>query len=473
MDAREPDATTGTAQTPPAAEWSAAPRRRRRWPWVVTPIAVVAAGAAVAGTVLIAPGTTAAGANVGWLTVDAASDVIAARLAATTVTFEAPSGSATLSAGELGATLDARAVAGRAKDAAPLWNVTAWGDTAVSPTVAVDDDVADAAIRAALPEAYAAPTDATVTFDGASYVVTPAADGSGFTPDIARTAVQRAIDAGETSITVTVDPTAISPNLTTDEATAAAASLNAVVTNAGFYIGTDRTVPVDTATAASWLSYTIADDGTVAITADESKIAAVIPTLAAHVDVPAVDGVTYTTTSGAALPQSPGGAAVPADGRRLGDTSTLAAVYARNLSAGNGGVELPVDVVPARDTRLVKRIEVDLSEQRIYVWEGDAVVRTFATSSGLPGAATETHTGHFTIGGRTRLQDMGCTGDYSYCTEDVTDVMYFNGDEAFHGAWWNDNIGVPASHGCLNMWPGEANWLYDWTPTGTEVWVHD
>jgi lipoprotein-anchoring transpeptidase ErfK/SrfK len=34
---------------------------------------------------------------------------------------------------------------------------------------------------------------------------------------------------------------------------------------------------------------------------------------------------------------------------------------------------------------------------------------------------------------------------------------------AFHDTDWHNNFGAPMSHGCINMSPGAAKWLYRWT----------
>ena len=96
----------------------------------------------------------------------------------------------------------------------------------------------------------------------------------------------------------------------------------------------------------------------------------------------------------------------------------------------------------------------------------------------MPGAVHtaqphESARGTFRINSHVVMQDMGCVPGYDYCTKDVKWVMYYNGDEAFHGTWWHDNFGNKMSHGCMNLSEANAKWLWDWTPIGTEVWVHD
>jgi lipoprotein-anchoring transpeptidase ErfK/SrfK len=43
-------------------------------------------------------------------------------------------------------------------------------------------------------------------------------------------------------------------------------------------------------------------------------------------------------------------------------------------------------------------------------------------------------------------------------------VSYFTSNGvALHGAYWHNNFGVPSSHGCVNMTPQAAKWIYRWT----------
>ena len=110
-----------------------------------------------------------------------------------------------------------------------------------------------------------------------------------------------------------------------------------------------------------------------------------------------------------------------------------------------------------------KWIDVDLSEQRVVVYEGSEAVAEFLVSTGKPG--TPTVTGTFRIWAKTAVQDMyggnRAAGDY-YFLEDVKWVQYFHEDYGFHAAYWHDNFGQPMSRGCVNMRSEDAEWLYAW-----------
>lgn len=112
-------------------------------------------------------------------------------------------------------------------------------------------------------------------------------------------------------------------------------------------------------------------------------------------------------------------------------------------------------------------IDVNLSEQRIYVYEGDVMLNSFIVSTGLPD--TPTVTGEYRIYVKVRIQDMSGPG---YYLPDVPWVMFFYDEYGFHGTYWHNNFGTPMSRGCVNLRIEDAEWLYNWASVGTRVNVH-
>lgn len=121
------------------------------------------------------------------------------------------------------------------------------------------------------------------------------------------------------------------------------------------------------------------------------------------------------------------------------------------------------------DTSSEKRIEVDLSSQKVYAYEGERKVYEFTVSTGKWAL---TPTGEFRIWAKVRSQKMS-GGDKSlgtyYYLPNVPYVMFFSNDTiakirgfSFHGTYWHDNFGHPMSHGCVNMRTSEAQTLYEW-----------
>jgi lipoprotein-anchoring transpeptidase ErfK/SrfK len=50
-----------------------------------------------------------------------------------------------------------------------------------------------------------------------------------------------------------------------------------------------------------------------------------------------------------------------------------------------------------------------------------------------------------------------------YSIEDVPYVQYFDRGVALHGAFWHHDFGRPHSHGCVNLAPKDAAWLFGFT----------
>ncbi len=56
-----------------------------------------------------------------------------------------------------------------------------------------------------------------------------------------------------------------------------------------------------------------------------------------------------------------------------------------------------------------------------------------------------------------------------YYLQAVPYFMSYYGDLAFHGAYWHDDFGYAVSHGCINLAPADARWLYEWAWLGDRV----
>ena len=112
-------------------------------------------------------------------------------------------------------------------------------------------------------------------------------------------------------------------------------------------------------------------------------------------------------------------------------------------------------------------IEVNLTQQRVYAWEGTVLINEFIVSTGT--WQTPTVTGTYHVWNKTRIQAMSGPG---YYLPDVPWVMYFYEDYGFHGTYWHNNFGTPMSHGCVNLTIPDSEWLYNFASVGTTVRVH-
>jgi lipoprotein-anchoring transpeptidase ErfK/SrfK len=112
-------------------------------------------------------------------------------------------------------------------------------------------------------------------------------------------------------------------------------------------------------------------------------------------------------------------------------------------------------------------IDVDLTNQTVYAYQGDTVVNSFLVSTGT--WLHPTVTGQYNIYVKYRSAPMSGPG---YYLPNVPYIMYFYKGYGLHGTYWHSNFGTPMSHGCVNLRTDEAAWLYNWASVGTLVNVH-
>lgn len=125
------------------------------------------------------------------------------------------------------------------------------------------------------------------------------------------------------------------------------------------------------------------------------------------------------------------------------------------------------DVDPAE-----KRIEADLDTQTLSCYEGDTEVFFCRISSGLKYdvnglVSTElaTPVGNLFTHWKTMSLNMTAgTFQSGYSTPAVPWSTMISGDGiAIHGAFWHNAFGEKRSHGCINVTPENAKWIFRWT----------
>jgi lipoprotein-anchoring transpeptidase ErfK/SrfK len=112
-------------------------------------------------------------------------------------------------------------------------------------------------------------------------------------------------------------------------------------------------------------------------------------------------------------------------------------------------------------------IQINLSKQQLIAWEGDKVVYGARISSGKK--STPTRVGTFKI--QSKLKSTRMRGR-NYDVPNVPYAMFYEGNYGIHGAYWHKRFGTPVSHGCVNLAPKHAQWLFNWASLGTPVVIH-
>jgi hypothetical protein len=152
------------------------------------------------------------------------------------------------------------------------------------------------------------------------------------------------------------------------------------------------------------------------------------------------------------------------DGQFLRDHQQLLIVYGRK--------ELPKPALRHRTF-----IEVSLERQTLIAYENGRPVLATLVSTGQGGTGDPLTTratvqGFFLIHTKHVTATMsGDEADDEFDLRDVPYVQYFHEGYALHAAYWHDGFGTPRSHGCINLAPEDARFLFGWTdPPVPEAW---
>ncbi|MCA9628955.1 MAG: L,D-transpeptidase [Myxococcales bacterium] len=129
----------------------------------------------------------------------------------------------------------------------------------------------------------------------------------------------------------------------------------------------------------------------------------------------------------------------------------------------------PMKKVPGWATPGRTWIEVSILKQTLVAYVGTDAVYATLVSTGADGLGDPKET-HSTVRGQflihTKHVSVTMSGDEAgdeFDLRDVPYVQYFTEGYAFHAAYWHDSFGKPRSHGCINLSPEDARWLFQWS----------
>jgi lipoprotein-anchoring transpeptidase ErfK/SrfK len=132
----------------------------------------------------------------------------------------------------------------------------------------------------------------------------------------------------------------------------------------------------------------------------------------------------------------------------------------------------PEEIQPIRPEIEDKRIVVDVIQQSLSCFEGNTEVYYCRVSTGAKfdafGNKVEkwsTPVGKHRISRKfLTLQMSGGTTGAGYDLPGIGWTSIFvTGGVAIHSTFWHNDYGVPRSHGCVNVKPEDAKWIFLWT----------
>ncbi len=158
-----------------------------------------------------------------------------------------------------------------------------------------------------------------------------------------------------------------------------------------------------------------------------------------------------------------------------GQLAEALAEYRRALDIRPFGTEAQTG--RAEVTARLKRIEVDVSEQRLTAWDGETLVYDFVASTGKSG--TPTRYGRFSI--ISKLPEAYGSA-WDIWMPHWMGIYWAGGSEnGIHGlpilntgqTLWSGYLGQRISYGCVVLDTWAAKQLYDWADIGTEVIIRE
>ncbi|NNE18637.1 MAG: L,D-transpeptidase [Myxococcales bacterium] len=112
-------------------------------------------------------------------------------------------------------------------------------------------------------------------------------------------------------------------------------------------------------------------------------------------------------------------------------------------------------------------IDIDIDQQILVAYEGPRPIFATLVSTGRNSKQLETPIGVFQIWAKLEYSDMDdierTDVAKNYSIQDVPWVQFFKGSYGFHAAFWHNDFGRRRSHGCINLSPADARYLFQFS----------
>ncbi|MFA6492867.1 MAG: L,D-transpeptidase/peptidoglycan binding protein [Patescibacteria group bacterium] len=310
------------------------------------------------------------------------------------------------------------------------------------------------------------PKNATLSIENGQVNLTPSEKGRGLNKDQLKNDLTALINSGNISGSIVMQTSDLEPAINDEGTTEAKSQAEKYLTAAPITVTFDTSSwSAGSREISSWIKFN--EDGDKLATSISPN--AFVNWVAEQVEVPATDREVEDGT-GNVISEGQ-------DGRGV-DTDTLTAQIRDALARSQSSSFAMVTSTIPRGQKTIyphaqpgrygsKYIDINLSEQTLYAFEGSTLVNQFLVSTGKSGYATPT--GEFSVYGKDRAALMDGP---DYYLPGVPYISWFSGDYSIHGTYWHSNFGHPMSHGCVNMATSDAEWIFNWDDVGTPVYIH-
>ena len=488
-------------------------RKHVIWPWIV--LAVVALLGAFAGGSIwffqshALPGVTLWGTPVTGRSYNQIVSQIDDAVANTTVTASYDGKTAKISLKDLGLSVDSEAIATQVMDAKrndPWWQryVSFWETSDVTTEPANPQAAVADTLNEKLSIEEVKPVDASLQLnaEGTGFDIASGKQGQGVDPTpVAQAAVKSVQSLGRgTTQTIAVTLSATDPAVTNDIAAKAKATVDKLVEKpVTVTIGDHQIATVGAPALAA--SMRLDANENAKLTSNETRNGYVVfdsDKLQQYFDNSVKTSLSPTRVDQEVIVNNNGDVIETLkeghDGVTISDDSSFGQDAVAALAKGSGSVSVTGTVDPMQTKSTKRHVVVDLSDNKVYAYENDKLIRTMSMSAGqgndrktgeCTGGDLCTPTGDFTIWLKYQSQDMSGNltlsdgSNESWDVKGVGFVNYFSHSGcAIHRIASQSAINdaqVAAlgntSHGCVGIGWDQAEWFYGWAVMGTSVHV--
>lgn len=354
---------------------------------------------------------------------------------------------------------------------------TIYQDQKVEAIVKTDHQKFDALIQKISSDLAQKSVDAEISIDGGKVVITPSQKGFTIDSEDLINKISGIISSRTSKIiaakTTFSNPAIVESNLTTAKSQAEVLMSKSITLKTD-----DQTFTVSKDQIGRWITFPKDASGQISTTIDGNQIASYVAgTLSGKIDIAVVNRKINAVTQAVISEGS--------NGRHLDRNNTTAQIKTFMLGSSNSilitlniiqdvftdqQVFPDEGVVPGRFPG--KYIDIDLTHQQMYLFEGPNQIAQYQVSTGKWSTPTPVGTRYIVN----------------------KDPMAWSAPYGLYMPWWNSigegygihelpewpggakegeaHLGIPVSHGCIRLGVGPAQTVYNWADIGTPVYIH-
>lgn len=342
--------------------------------------------------------------------------------------------------------------------------------------MAIDDERFNEYLTKIVGSTTKPPADAYIKVVDGQFVISQASQGVGVDKvKLAKLVVKTAQNCwkGSQWSKLVYQAHALAPEVTEDKLVSAKSQAESMVQTPINFTFDNHTITASTKDMAKWIAFS-KEGGTYQPVVNKEEVEKYVAYLAKRIDLAPIDKK-VSTKDGATLEEGK-------DGRALSRTKTSQDIL--NAMAGKGERTIAMQVDPRPfSTKTVfppfnpglydgKYVEVNISNQMMYLWIGTEKVAEYRVSTGKWSTPTP-------LGTRYILDKS----PRAFSKKFGLYMPFWNGLGGGYGIhelpeWPGgykegaSHIGTPVSHGCIRLGVGPAQMVYNWADIGTPVYIH-